>query len=122
MISENIVLKDNPKIEFQLLDNGFQLIDEQTERNSGFYFYDDIQSFELNKMWFPRLAKWLRIFTWIFNLVPFFPDAESYKKASLIIHFRTTKLGIWLTDFYIADKAKRLKELLDIKTKYNIGS
>ena len=119
MMSENIILKNNPKIEFQLLDNGFQLIDEQTERNSGFYSYHDLQSIELNKIWFPRLAKWLRIFTWIFNGVPFFPDAESCKKANVIIHFRKTKLGMWLTDSYMVDKAKRLKELLDKKAEQN---
>jgi len=33
-MSENIILKKDPKIEFQFLENGFQLIDEQTERNS----------------------------------------------------------------------------------------
>lgn len=119
MMNENIILKKNPKIEFQLLDNGFQLIDEQTERNSGFYSYNDLQSIELNKIWFPRLAKWLRIFTWIFNGVPFFPDAESCQKANVIIHFRKTKLGVWLTDSYMVDKAKNLKELLDKKTKHN---
>ncbi|MFT5168126.1 MAG: hypothetical protein ACI8P3_003365 [Saprospiraceae bacterium] len=119
MMSENIILKKNPKIEFQLLDNGFQLIDEQTERNSGFYSYNDLQFIELNKIWFPRLAKWLRIFTWIFNGVPFFPDAESCKKAKVIIHFRKMKFGMWLTDSYMADKAKMLKELLDKKTKHN---
>lgn len=118
-MSENIILKKNPKIEFQLLDNGFNLIDGQTERNSGFYSYNDLQSIELNKVWFPRLAKWLRIITWIFNGVPYFPDAESYKKANLIFHFRKTKLGIWLTDSYMADKAKRLEKLLDEKTKHN---
>lgn len=119
-MSDNIILKNNPKIEFQLLDNGFQLIDEQTERNSGFYFYNDFQSIELNKIWFPKLAKWLRFFTWILNMgVPYFPDAESYKKANLIIHFGKTKLGIWLTDSYMAGKAKKLKELLDEKTKHN---
>ena len=58
---DNIILKKNPKIEFQLLDNGFKLIDGQTERNTGFYSYNDLQSIELNKVWFPRLAKWLRI-------------------------------------------------------------
>ena len=119
MMSENIILKKNPRIEFQLLDNGFKLIDGQTERNSGLYSYNDLQSIELNKIWFPRLAKWLRIITWILNGVPYFPDAESYKKANLIIHFRKTKLGIWLTDSNMADKAKRLKELLDEKTKHN---
>ena len=116
-MSENIILKQHPKIEFQLLDNGFQLIDEQTERNSGFYSYNDLQSIELDKVWFPRLAKWLRIFTWIFNGVPFFPDAESYKKAKVIIHFKKMKLNMWLTDSYMADKAKILKKLLDKKTK-----
>ena len=115
-MSENIILKKNPKIEFQLLDNGYKLIDGQTERNSGFYAYNELQSVELNNVWFPRLAKWLRIITWVLNGVPYFPDAESYKKANLIIHFRKTKLGIWLTDSYMADEAKKLKELLDEKT------
>jgi len=114
-MSENIILKKNPKIEFQLLANGFQLIDEQTERNSGFYAYQDLQSIELNKLWFPRLAKCLRIITWLFNGVPFFPDAESYKKATVIIHFGKTKLGIWVTDSYMVDKAKMLKAVLDKK-------
>jgi hypothetical protein len=118
-MDENIILKKKPKIEFQLLDNGFELIDGQTERNSGFYSYDDLQYIELNNVWFPRLAKWLRIITWILNGVPYFPSAESYKKANFIIHFRKTNLGIWLTNSYMADKAKRLKELLDEKTKYN---
>lgn len=118
-MSENIILKKNPKIEFQLLDNGFELIDGQTDRNTGFYSYNDVQSIDLNYVWFPRLAKFLRIITWIFNGVPYFPDAESYKKANLIIHFRRTKLGIWLTDSYMADKAKRIKQLLDEKTKHN---
>ena len=119
MMSDNIILKKKPKIEFQLHDNGFQLIDEQTELNSGFYSYNDLQSTELRKIWFPRLSKWLRIFTWIINGVPFFPDAESCKKAKVIIHFRKTKLGLWLTDSYMADKAKKLKKLLDKKTKLN---
>ena len=66
MMSENIILKKNPKIEFQLLDNGFQLNDEQTKRNSGYYLYNDLESIELNKIWFPSLAKWLRFFTWVF--------------------------------------------------------
>lgn len=118
-MSENIILKKNPKIEFQLLDNGFKLIDGKIEQNSGFYSYNDLQSIELNKIWFPRLAKWLRTITWILNGVPYFPDAESCKKANLIIHFRKAKLGIWLTDSYMADKAKRLKELLDEKAKHN---
>ena len=118
-MSENIILKKNPKIEFQLLENGFNLIDGQTERNSGFYSYSDVQSIELNNVWFPRLAKWLRIITWILNGVPYFPDAESYKKANLVIHFRKTKLGIWLTDSYMANQAKRLEELLEEKTKHN---
>lgn len=116
-MSENIILKKNPKIEFQFLDNGFQLVDEQTAQNSGFYAYNDLQSIELHKIWFPRFAKWLRIFTWIFNGVPFFPDAESYKKSKVIIHLKTMKLGMWVTDSYMVDKAKILKQLLDKKTK-----
>lgn len=118
-MSENIILKKNPKIEFHLLDNGFKLIDGQTERYTGFYSYHDIQSVKLNKVWFIRLAKWLRIITWILNGVPYFPDAESYKKAMLVIQFRKTKLSIWLTDSYMANKAKRLEKLLDEKTKHN---
>ena len=115
-MSENIVLKNNPKIEFQFLGNGFELIDGQTEQNTGFYDYNDLQSIDLDNIWFPRLAKWLRVITWIINGVPYFPDGESYKKAKLIIHFRKTKLGIWLTDSHMADSAKKLKALLDEKT------
>ncbi len=118
MMSENIILKKSPKIEFQLHDHGFQLIDEQTEKNSGFYSYSDLQSIELKKIWFPRLAKWLRVFTWLINGVPFFPDGESYKKAKVIFHFKKTKYGLWLTDSSMADKAKMLKKLLDKKTKH----
>tara|TARA_R110001632_G_scaffold64960_13_gene154257 strand:- start:5911 stop:6273 length:363 start_codon:yes stop_codon:yes gene_type:complete len=118
-MTENIILKKDPKIEFQLLANGFELIDGQTERNTGFYSYNDLQSIDLKKVWFPKLAKWLRIITWMLNGVPYFPDAESCKKANLIIHFGNTKLGIWLTDSHMANKAKRLKELLDEKTKHN---
>ena len=120
-MSETIILKKNPKIEFQLLHNGFKLIDKKTEQNSGFYYYYDLQSIELNKVWYPRLASWLRIFTWILNGVPYFPDAESYKKANIVIHLVKTKIFIWLTDSNMADKAKRLKELLDKKTMGNIS-
>ncbi len=114
-MSENIILRKNPKIEFQFLDNGFQLIDEQTKQNSGFYDYNDVKSIELNKTWFPKLAKWLRIVSWVFNGVPLFPDAESYKKANVIIHLGKTKFGIWLTDSQMTKKAKMLKKLLDTK-------
>ncbi|MFK7806468.1 MAG: hypothetical protein AB8F74_01580 [Saprospiraceae bacterium] len=115
MMSENILLKKSPKIEFQLLDNGFQLIDEQTKQNSGFYAYHDLRSVELNKTWYPRLAKCLRALTWIVNGVPFFPDAESCKKANVIIHLKEMRLGIWLTDSYMTNKAKILKKSLDKK-------
>lgn len=121
MMSENIILKQNPKIEFQILDNGIQLNDEETVGNSGFYSYNDFQSIELNKIWFLRLAKWLRIFTWIFNGVPFFPEAESCKKAKVMIHFREMEIGIWLINYYMVDKAKMLKKLLDKKSKHNNG-
>ncbi len=106
-------------MEFHFLNNGFQFIDGHTEENSDFYSYHDLQSVELNSVWFPRLAQWLRVITWVLNGVPYFPDAESYKKASLIIHFRNTKLNIWLTNSYMAKQAKKLADLLAEKTTYN---
>jgi|SRR5690554_3975281 len=115
-MGENIILKQEPKIEFQFRENGFEVRDEETEKNSGFYTYDDLKSSDLNSAWFPRVAKWLRAVTWILNGVPYFPSAKDYKKANLIIHFSNTTLGIWLTDTYMADKAKRIKELLDENT------
>ncbi len=114
-MSSNITLKKNPKIEFHLLDDGFKVIDTRTETNSGYYLYSDLVSVELNKAWFPKLAKYLRALTWIFNGVPLFPDADSYKKANLIFHFNKTKLGIWLTDTHMAHNAKLLAQLLDQK-------
>lgn len=115
MARESVLLKKNPKVEFQFLDNGFQLMDAQTPENAGFYAYDDLRAVELNSVWFPRLAKWLRVFTWIFNGVPFFPDAESCKKANLIIHCGKKKVGIWLTDTDMAEKAKKIQALLNQK-------
>lgn len=115
MMSENIILKRKPKIEFQFRDDGFQLIDEQTERNSGFYSYHELQTVELNNAWFPKLAKWLRTITWLLNAVPYFPDAESYKKANIIILLKKGRLGIWLTDSYMAIQAKLIKKVLEEK-------
>lgn len=118
-MTNTIILKTYPIIEFQLRDSGFELIDEQTASNSGFYHYNDLQSTVVNNAWFPILAKWLRVFTWLFNGVPFFPDAESYKKSSLMLHFKQSKLGIWLTDASMADNAKKVKALLDENSKLN---
>ncbi len=114
-MSETILLKQNPRIEFQLLDNGFNLIDGETEKNSGFYAYDELQSIELNKPWFPRLRRFLRAFTWILNGVPLFPDAETCKKSNIILHLEKSKLGIWLTSTHMASKAKLIKLVLENK-------
>lgn len=115
-MSETILLKENPKIEFQFTENGFQIIDEKTTQNTGIYKYSDLESVELNKIWFPKLAKWLRIITWIFNGVPYFPDADAYKKANIVITLKKKKLGIWLTNCFMASQAKRIKTLLDNET------
>ena len=103
-------------MEFQLLDNGFKLIDGQTERNTSFYSYHDMQSIELNKIWYPRLVKWLRYTTWLINGAPLV--GESSKKANLVINIRKTKLTILLTDSDMVDKAKRLVKLLNKKLNY----
>ena len=113
---EHIILKKNPKIEFQFHDNGFNIIDGLVKSNTGFYTYNELGSVNLNHTWFPLVAKWLRIATGIMNGVPFFPDAESYKKSSLIIHSEKSKLGIWLIDSYMVTKAKEIKKLLEAKT------
>lgn len=115
-MSETILLKENPKIEFQFTENGFQIIDEKTIQNTGIYNYSDLESVELNKIWFPKLVKWLRIITWIFNGVPYFPDADAYKKANIVITLKKKKLGIWLTNSFMASQAKRIKILLDNET------
>ena len=43
-MTKNIILNNDPKTEFQLLDHGFKLIDGQRKRNTGFYPYDEMQS------------------------------------------------------------------------------
>lgn len=116
-MSKHIVLKKNPKIEFQFHDDGFHLFDGQTAQNTGFYNYSELQGVELNKAWFPRVSQWLRVITWVLNGVPYFPDAESCKKANVKLLFSKTKFGIWLTDASMADQAKRIKALLDQKTQ-----
>jgi len=114
-MSENIILKNNPKTEFQLLDDGFKLIDGQTQRNTGFYSYYDMQSIELNMAWYPKLVKWLRYTTWLINGAPM--AGEISKKANLVITIGKKKLKIWLTDSDMTDKAKGLVDLLNTKTK-----
>ncbi|MFH6604346.1 hypothetical protein ACEZ3G_12715 [Maribacter algicola] len=114
-MSENVLLKENPKIEIQFLKNVFQIIDEKTIQNTGIYNYSDLEYVELNKIWFPKLAKWLRIITWIFNGVPYFPDQKSYKKANVIIHLKKENIGIWLTNSCMVTQAKKIKNLLDNK-------
>ena len=115
MTQQTILLKKTPKIEFQLLDDGFQLINVETKKQSGFYTYSDVQSVKLNKIWFARWAKYLRVITWILNGVPYFPDAASYKKSNIIIHVQDMKIGIWLTNAYMTKQAKSLKGALDNK-------
>jgi hypothetical protein len=110
-----ILLKKSPKIEFHFQENGFKMNDGQTEQNTGFYAYRDIRSIDLDNAWFPSLSKYLRMLTWVLNGVPFFPDAESCKKAKLIFNFDKKKKGIWLTDTYMAGKAKKIKSLIDEK-------
>lgn len=119
-MSEHILLKENPQIEFRLLDEGFHLTDKQTERNSGFYAYSDLQSIELQNPWFPRFASILRGITWIFNGVPYFPDAATYKKASVTFNFNKRKVGIWLTDSFMASQARKLEKIIDDKRRYRL--
>ena len=118
-MTEIITLSKNPKIEFHLDEDGFQLYNEQMENVSSFHYYSDVQSLELNNTWFPLVAKWLRPISWIANGVPLFPKADSYKKSSLIIHFKESKAGIWLSTARMAKKAKLLKSLLDEKMVEN---
>jgi hypothetical protein len=114
-IPRTIRLKKDPLIEFRLENDGFYLNDVQHSENNGFYCYDDLNSVELNRVWFPKLSIWMRIITTILNGVPFFPDADSYKTASLILRSNDSDIGIWLTDISMANSAKKLKMLLDQK-------
>ena len=118
-MNQSIVLKQNPRIEFQLMDHGFQVIDQQTSDNSGFYPYQELESVELNNAWFPRVAKILRVVTWILNGVPYMADEQSCKKANVIIRFKKGMLGMWLTDSKMTDQAKNLKEKLEDRFKLN---
>jgi len=112
-MTRSFILKKDPIIKIRLLDEDFELIDQLTLQNSGFYAYHTMESIKLKKPWFPALAKWLRIITTILNGVPFFPDAESYKKAMLVIHLKHSTIGFWLTDTKMANAAKIIKQLLE---------
>ena len=117
-MTHSIKLKQNPKVEFEFLNNGFNLIDCETKVNSGFYPYNELESVELNKLWFPGLAKVLRAITWILNMgVPYFPDGKSYKKANMILHFKRSNLGIWLTDSHMTGNARKIKQMIDHRSK-----
>lgn len=114
-MTNNLVFNINPKIECQLHNNGFELIDRQTAMNSGFYSYADLQSIDIINGWFPKLSKYLRAITWILNGVPLFPDADSFKKSKLIFHFKEHVLSIELTNACMVKKAKRFKALFEEK-------
>ena len=115
MLSNSIILKKSPKIEFQLYESGFQIIDDQNVQNCGFYQYNQLQSIELNRAWFPRISRWMRIVTALLSGVPFFPDPDSYKFSSLKLNLDRNYIGMWITDIKMADKARLLKQLLDKK-------
>jgi hypothetical protein len=114
-MAEHIILNSDPKTEFQLLDNGFKLIDGQRARNTGFYAYDDMQSVELHKLWYNGLVKWLRYGTWLINGAPLVDEIP--EKGSLDITIGKTKLTVFLTNADMLKKAKGLVTLLNKKTK-----
>lgn len=113
-MTENIVLNNDPKTEFQLLDDGFKLIDGGRERNTGFYAYDDMQSVELNPLWYNGLAKWLRYGTWLINGAPLVDEIP--EKGSLVITIGKTKLTVYLTNTDMLRKGKELVSLLKRRT------
>ena len=114
-MTKNIILNNDPKTEFQLLDNGFKLIDGQRKRNTGFYPYDEMQSIELHKLWYNGLVKWLRYGTWLINGAPLVDEIP--EKGSLDITIGKTKLTVFLTNADMLQKAKGLVTLLNKKTK-----
>lgn len=118
-MGEHIVLRDDPKMEFQLHEHGFAIKDARTKQNSDFYAYDDIQLIELNNTWVPTLVKWLRYTTWLLNGAPL--AGESSNKANLVIDVRTSKFKIWLTDTDMVDKAKKLAQMLSLKSNYKLA-
>lgn len=100
-----------PNIRFHLREKGIEIHDEKSSEDKHFYFYDDLDEINLSHTWFPRLAKILRCFTWILNAgVPFFPDAQTFKKASLEIKYDGGVLNYWLTDVSMVRQAKILKK------------
>ena len=113
-MTKNIILNNDPKTEFQLLDNGFKLIDGQRKRNTGFYPYDEMQSIELHKLWYNGLVKWLRYGTWLINGAPLVDEIP--EKGSLDITIGKTKLTVFLTNADMLQKAKGLVALLNKKT------
>ena len=115
-MGEHFVLKNAPKTELQLFDDGFILIDGQRERNNGFYAYDDMQSVELHKLWYNGLVKWLRYGTWLINGAPLVDEIP--EKGSLDITIGKNKLTVFLTNTDMLLKAKKLVGLLNKRTKH----
>jgi len=112
-MDQNIILNNNPRMEFKLSENGFELIDGQTTKNSGVYSYSNLKSIQLNKVWYPYVVKWLRYISWLMNGAPL--AGETTKKANLKIILDDRILHIWLTDLKMTNKAKTLKTMLTKK-------
>lgn len=114
-MNQSIVLRQEPKFEIQLLEEGFQIVDANKDENNGYFTYQELDSVEINRAWFPKLSVWMRVITTFLNGVPFFPSADQYKTANLILHVKQSKIGVWLTSSNMADEAIKLKELLSRK-------
>src|SRR6056297_1846113 len=105
-MSESIILKkNNPKIEIQLLDNGFKIIHGQTERDTDFYSYHDIQSIKLNKGWYPKLIKGF-----------FFSSRRRHTRFSGVTGVRTCALPILMgplgIDAYVNPRSTTVSSIL----------
>jgi len=116
-MSEKIILKRKPKIEMHLCIDGFELLDEETKGNSGFFAYSALESAHLKNAWFPSVARCLRVTTWVLNGVPFFTSAADCKKASLSIQTNNKRVEFYLTSPHMANKARAIKSFLDNQMK-----
>ncbi len=111
----NLILDLNPQVKFELKENGFQIIDSGSEENSGFYLYKNVESVDLNNSWFPSFSNWIRIVTCLFNVVPFFPDADTCKKSSLFFRYKDKGFGFWITNVSMVEEAKQIKAFIEQK-------
>jgi hypothetical protein len=111
-MSQIIILKNRPKLEITLQEEGFEILDNSAQSNNGIYSYSNLKSVKINK----KLTNW---FLSIISYIPvgFMGSAKGeiiINKANLKIKLQKRTIKLRLKDADMT-KAEFIKQKLNEK-------